>query len=50
MDEPWNELPGIAYTAKVREDFSVSGSATWNNNAEKWMFYVGLTWKPQRDP
>ena len=49
LDEPWNELPGIAYTAKVREDFSVSASATWNNNAEKWMFYVGVTWQPPRN-
>jgi hypothetical protein len=46
LDGPWNELPGLAYTAKVREDFFVSGSATWNNNAEKWMFYVGVTWSP----
>lgn len=48
LDDPWNKLPGVAYTAKVREDFSVSGSATWNNNAEKWMFYVGATWKPKQ--
>lgn len=48
LDEPWNELPGVAYTAKVRKDFSVSGSTTWNNNAEKWMFYIGATWQPKR--
>ena len=47
LDQPWNELPGVVYTAKVREDFSVSGSGTWNNNAEKWMFYVGATWRPK---
>lgn len=28
LDEPWNKLPGMAYTAKVREDISISGSAT----------------------
>ena len=49
LDEPWNELPGVAYTAKVRDDFSVSGSATWNNNAEKSMFYVGATWRPKKN-
>ena len=47
LDEPWNELPGVVYTTKVREDFAVSGSATWNNNAEKWMFYIGATWTPK---
>lgn len=48
LDDPWNELPGVAYTAKVRKDFSISGSATWNNNAEKCMFYLGATWKPKQ--
>lgn len=47
MDEPWNELPGVSYTGKVRENFFVLGSATWNNNAKKWMFYIGVTWKPR---
>ncbi len=49
LDEPWNELPGVVYTAKVREDLSVSGSGIWNNNAEKWMFYIGATWRPQEN-
>lgn len=49
MDDPWNELPGVSYTFKVRKDVIVSGSATWNNNAERWMFYIGATWKPRRD-
>lgn len=47
LDEPWNKLPGVVYTAKIREDFKISGSATWNNNAEKWMFYIGATWTPK---
>jgi len=45
LDDPWNTLPGINYTYHIRKDFSVAGSATWNNNANKWMFYVGVTWK-----
>ena len=48
LDEPWNELPGVIYTAKVRENFSVSGSVTWNNNKRKWMFYISATWEPKR--
>lgn len=46
LDDPWNELPGVSYTKKIQKDFSVSGSATWNNNDKHWMFYLGLTWKP----
>ncbi len=49
LDEPWNELPGIVYTMNVRKDFLVSGSATWNNNAKEWMFYVGMTWQPKKN-
>ncbi|MEX2052779.1 MAG: hypothetical protein WD898_00970, partial [Candidatus Paceibacterota bacterium] len=48
LDDPWNELPGISYTANLRGNFSIKGSATWNNNADRWMLYVGLTWKPYR--
>lgn len=48
LDEPWNTLPGVSYTTSIQKDFSVTGSATWNSNKEKWMLYVGLTWKPQQ--
>ena len=46
LDDPWNELPAVSYTKKISKDFSVSGSATWNNNDRHWMYYLGLTWKP----
>lgn len=47
LDEPWNTLPGISYTTSIRNDVSVTGSTLWNSNKEKWLLYVGLTWKPQ---
>lgn len=47
LDDPWNTLLGVSYTAAVEKNFSLTGSGTWNSNAEKWMFYAGLTWKPQ---
>ncbi|HXK36657.1 MAG TPA: hypothetical protein VJ553_03690 [Candidatus Paceibacterota bacterium] len=46
LDDPWNELPGVSYTQKIRKDFSVMGSVTRNGNAKKWMFYIGATWNP----
>lgn len=46
LDEPLNHLPGVVYTHKLREDFSVSGSAIYNNNDEKWMFCIGAKWTP----
>lgn len=48
LEEPWNTLPGVSYTKEIQKDFSVTGSATWNSNKEKWLFYVGLTWNPER--
>ncbi len=47
LDDPWNSLPGISYTKSVHKDFSLTGSMTRNINKNKWMFCVGLTWKPQ---
>jgi hypothetical protein len=46
LDDPWNFLPGVSYTQKVRKDFSITGSVTRNTVAEKWMFYLGATWNP----
>lgn len=45
LDDPGNPLPGVVYTTRVRTDTTISGSATWNSNTRKWMFYAGLTWK-----
>ncbi len=47
LDEKTNWLPGIGYTQKVRSDVSVSGSVTWNGNAEAAMYFVGATWYPK---
>ena len=46
LDEPWNELPGVSYTWGFQEDLAVSVSATWNNNDEDWMPWIGLVWSP----
>lgn len=46
LDDPINWLPGVAYTVRVRDDFSLKSSVTRNTNAEKWMLYVGATWNP----
>lgn len=50
LDEPWNELPGVSYTVKARENLSISASATWNNNKERWMFWMGTSWTPDKHP
>lgn len=50
LDDPWNTLPGMSYTAPVRKDVSVTGSVTRNTNAERWLFYMGITWKPGDPP
>jgi len=42
LNERWNTLLGVSYTG------SVTGSVTRNVNKEKWLFYVGLTWKPEQ--
>lgn len=49
LNEPPNELPGISYSLAVRKDLGLRGSATWNNNAQSWMWYLGATWRPQRE-
>jgi len=46
LDEPWNELPGISYMWAFRDDVSASLSATWNNNDEDWLPWIGATWTP----
>jgi len=46
LDEPWNELPGISYTRALQDDLVVSLSATWNNNEQDWMPWIGLIWSP----
>ncbi len=47
LDDPTNWLPGVGYTQKVRSDMEVSGSVTWNSNAEAAMYFVGATWHPK---
>jgi len=46
LDEPWNRLPGVSFTQKIRHDFSVTASMTYNTNAKKWLPYIGGTWTP----
>lgn len=46
LRDPWNPLPGIAYTQKIRKDFALSASVTRNVNAKRWMYYVGTAWSP----
>lgn len=48
LDDSWNTLPGVSYTQNIRKDISVTGSTSWNGNAQKWMFYLGTTWSPQK--
>lgn len=48
LDEPWNELPGISYTWAFGDELAASLSATWNNNDEDWLPWLGLTWSPAR--
>lgn len=46
LDDPYNSLPGVSYTKKLRKDFAISASLTRNINAKKFMYYVGSTWSP----
>lgn len=48
LDDKWNHLPGISITKKLWSNFSLSGTATWNNNRDEWMFLIGATWEPKR--
>lgn len=47
LDDPWNTLPGVSFTQSVRKDLTVTASASKNQNAHKWLLYVGTTWTPQ---
>ena len=46
LDEPWNVLPGVSYSWPFHDDLTVSLSATWNNNSEDWLPWIGLVWSP----
>ncbi len=46
LDEPWNELPGVSYSWPFQDDLTVSLSATWNNNSQDWLPWIGLVWSP----
>lgn len=44
LSEPTNLLPGASYTQAIRKDVLVTGSVTWNGNADRAMYYIGATW------
>lgn len=46
LDDRTNLLPGVGYTGNVREDMTVTVSATWNTNVERFMYFIGATWLP----
>ena len=46
LDEPPNELPGITYTRALRDNLGLSAAATWNNNDQEFMPWIGLIWNP----
>ena len=48
LNDPTNLLPGVSYTQAVRKDLQVTGSATWNGNSDRAMYYIGAIWKPSR--
>lgn len=48
LDDPPNVIPGAAYTHKVQEGFDVNGSLNWDTNGDKPMFFVGATWRPNK--
>lgn len=41
--EPVNYLTGGGVTVKVTNYISIAGSGTWNQNANKWMLWMGMT-------
>jgi hypothetical protein len=48
LDTPSNWLPGLSYTHKLRKDLEVNGSMMWNSNADRAMYYIGATWRPEK--
>lgn len=48
LDEPTNWLPGVGYNQKVRSDTEVTGNVTWNPNADRAMYYIGVVWHPKK--
>ena len=46
LDDPWNELPGVSYSWPVQDDLALSLSATWNNNSQDWLPWIGVVWSP----
>lgn len=49
LDDPFYSLPGMSFTKGFAERFSFTTSVTRNVVGERWMFYMGVTWKPARD-
>lgn len=48
LDDEFNHLPGVAYSKKVDENFTISASVTRNVAKERWMYYIGVSWSPKR--
>lgn len=48
LNDPWNALPGVSYTADIRKDFSLTGSVTRNVNKKAWMLLIGANWHPNQ--
>jgi hypothetical protein len=44
LDDPLNRIPGVSYTQRVNNNFSVTGSVSRNGNAKQYMYYVGVHW------
>ncbi len=44
LEDPWNELPGVSYTARIQDNVSVFGSLAHNGNERKWMVKMGVNW------
>lgn len=48
LDGALNSLPGLSVSVPLpEENMSFSGSATWNTNQRKVMWYLGVTWSPE---
>ena len=48
LDDPTDWLTGVSYTHKLRKDLEVTGSATWDQNAARFMYLIGATWRLEK--
>ena len=46
LDDPLNRIPGVSYTTKLRKDFDVNFSVSYNSATERPMYFIGATWSP----